>query len=339
MMQYGAAVTELHIFVFTRVTESSVRLSQNTYAYPVYVGFNPIGFLRAFRKAVKVLKSGTGDWVLTSQDAFTHIFALFLQKKCGTALEVQIHTDFLSPYFRSESIKNYIRYYLYRYAVRRADTIRVVSPRIADSVQRDLGVISDRITILPIFVDIKNSVNTPSINVHKKYPQYDFIVLMASRLTREKNIGLAIGAFRRVAEYYPKALLLIVGSGPEKDNLESHIKRFELNQNVIIEPAVPSETLAAYYATADLFLLTSNYEGYGRTLVEATAAKLPVITTDVGIARDLFVHGATGYIVPVGSRDDLEKGLLWAIGDYPRFKAFGEKAGAMLLDKPPSEEA
>ena len=57
--------------------------------------------------------------------------------------------------------------------------------------------------------------------------------------------------------------------------------------NVIFEKWIDRETLFSYYKTVDLFLVTSLYEGYGMTLVEAQAAGCPIISTDVGVAREV----------------------------------------------------
>ncbi len=73
--------------------------------------------------------------------------------------------------------------------------------------------------------------------------------------------------------------------------------------------------MASYYKTADLFLLTSNYEGYGRTIIEAMAAGCPVVMTDVGIAGEIIKDGYDGSVVPVGDAKKLEESLLKLIGD------------------------
>jgi glycosyltransferase involved in cell wall biosynthesis len=362
---YGRVVEELRVIVFSRNSGKAVQLARNVWAYPTQTMFSFFFFFDFYRIAKKNISenhvfspktekasarggslsagrqgvSGGKSWIITSQDAFTHCAALFIRRKLGVPVEVQVHTDFLSPYFRRESLKNYLRYKLYSYAVQKADTIRVVSPRIAENIERAFQIQPERITILPIFVDTRVIAQAPlEFNLRKKYTQFDFIVLMASRLTKEKNISLALEGFDVLVRHYPRAGLLIVGDGPERQNLEQRTKNLELTSNVIFESAVSFEKLVSYYKTADLFLLTSNYEGYGRTLVEAAAAKLPVITTDVGIAHQLFVNGVTGTIIPVGDRAALIAGLQEAIRNYQKYKAFGEKAGAMLLDKPESYE-
>jgi glycosyltransferase involved in cell wall biosynthesis len=57
--------------------------------------------------------------------------------------------------------------------------------------------------------------------------------------------------------------------------------------------------------TADLFLVTSNYEGYGMTIVEALAAGCTVVSTDVGCAREVIQDGVNGFVVSVGDTNVL----------------------------------
>ena len=133
-----------------------------------------------------------GNSVITSQEAFTNIVAVFMRWRFKIPLQIQIHTDFLSPYFKSESFKNFFKYWGYILGIKNADTIRVVSKRIKDSLGSIVHSQSSVFSVLPIWVDIDKIKNTPiTIDLHKKYPQFDFIILMASRLTKEKNISLA----------------------------------------------------------------------------------------------------------------------------------------------------
>lgn len=69
--------------------------------------------------------------------------------------------------------------------------------------------------------------------------------------------------------------------------------------NTVLEPW--TNDLASYYKGADVYLLTSNYEGYGRTAVEAAACGLPVVMTDVGLAGEFIVDGFNGIVCPVGN--------------------------------------
>lgn len=320
MADYGSLVEELHIIVFTKfqIRNLKIQILKNVCVYPTNSRFKLFYFLDAYKIAGKVIKSlshKANQWLITTQDPFeTGLVGYLLKKKFKIPLQVQIHTDFLSPYFWRESLKNKLRVWLAKWLVKKADCIRVVSERIKNSLMSNVKSQMSKVEVLPIFVDIPKLQAAPvKTDLHKKYPNYDFIILMASRLAKEKNIGLAIAAFANIQDSIStikNPLLLIVGDGPERRSLQLKTYNLQVENNVKFEPW--TDDLASYYKTADLFLITSNYEGYSLAAMEAAAAGLPVIMTDVGIAL--------GEVVPVGDLRALTAAIKKAI-ENPRFRA------------------
>lgn len=313
MVKYGQLCEELVIVVITKKTWIPVfarldslarlagmtekQLSKNVWVYP---------FCEVF-KAIKNIKKG--DWAVTAQDPFEiGLIGWLIKLIYDLPLEIQIHTDFLSPYFWQESCGNKMRVILAKFLIKRAGQIRVVSARIKKSLI-SLNIDECKITVLPIAVDIKKISEAPiKTNLRKKYSQFDFIILMASRFTKEKNIVLAIDVFKEIVFKYPKTLLLIVGEGAEKKNYESRIMDYGLERNTVIESWTLD--LISYYKTADLFLLTSNYEGYGMAVVEAKAAGLPIIMTDVGVAGYELKTDEDVAIAPVGDKKAIYEAII-----------------------------
>jgi Glycosyltransferase len=157
--------------------------------------------------------------VVSAQDPFECGFAAWLiARRLKAKLQFQIHTDFLSPCFVQESFVNKMRVCVAKFLLPRADGIRVVSERIKNSiiVNCKLKIDNSEIVVLPIFVDVEQiSKNKETHNIHSRYPSASHIILMASRFTREKNILMGLRAMQEVVKRYPKALLLLVGDGPE----------------------------------------------------------------------------------------------------------------------------
>lgn len=114
------------------------------------------------------------------------------------------------------------------------------------------------------------------------------------RLAAQKNFGLAITAFARVAR--PGDTLTIVGEGGARATLERQVASLALANSVLLpgHGAVP-RALAA----ADVFVLSSDYEGVPAVVIEALASGLPVVATDCAVSMRGLV-GAWGTIVPVG---------------------------------------
>ncbi len=290
-------------------------------------------FLRPF-DAVRIgrqIARPHGIDAISAQDpAESGLAGWLLKRATGLPLHIQLHADFFSPHFRRNSWKERLRYWLARFMVPRGDAFRVVSQRIKRSLDSGFKIPHSPIMVLPIFVDRERFANAkPSFDLHQRYPELDFIILMVSRLVREKNFGLALEAFADLLKEFPKAGLIIVGDGPERKNLESRIQYLELTGRVKLEGW--QSDLTSYYKTADLYLLTSNFEGYGRSVVEAAASGLPILMTDVGVAGELIRDGETGRIVLARDRPALMRALLEARRNYPEMRRMAEKAQAEVL--------
>ena len=285
IIDLASVLIELHIIVFNKrsLGLKEEQIAPNVWIYPT----NSVHRWSYVFDAVKLGHRFRNIQVVSAQDPFeSGLAAWFISRRLDTKLQLQIHTDFLSPYFRQESFLNKIRVRLARFLLSKADGIRVVNQRIKDSLIAKFKIPDAKIIVLPVFVDIEKIRQAPiKTDLHKKYSQFDQIVLMASRLTREKNIGLAIEAMNKIIIRQQKTGLIIVGSGPEEKNLKLKAKSHKLEANVLFEPW--TDNLPSYYKTVDLFLVTSLYEGYGRTIVEALACGLPVVSTDVGVAREV----------------------------------------------------
>lgn len=302
MVEYGKHLGELEIVVFAGPHEP-LRLSENVQVYSTKSCCRLMYIPDAFRLIIKLNKIVRADW-LSAQDPFeTGLAAWLANLAVKTKLQMQLHTDVFSPFFAQSSILNRFRVQLAKFLLPRADRIRTVSEKITRSLSAPpLKIIPAKITTLPVFIDFTEIANRPiSVDLKKKYPQFERIVIMASRFAPEKDFPTALEAFRRFMLKWKKVGLIIVGEGPELGRINELIRRFGVSNNVVVESW--NRDIFSYFRTADVYLLSSLFEGYGRTLAEATFAGTPFISTDVGCARELLACGARGYVVPVGDRE------------------------------------
>ncbi len=288
IIKYGDLCNTLHVIVFTKkdLKFTKTQIAKNVFLYPT----NSSSKLKYMYDAIKIGGNITGINLITTQDPFeTGIVGVELARKLKARLEIQIHTDFLSKYFKKWDIKNVFRVFLGKYVLKKADCIRVVSNRIKTSIKVALPHISVTPIVLPVFIDFNKIKDTLiSVDLHKEYPQFDHISLMVSRLEKEKDIKRVIKIFSKIVRNYPKSGLVIVGDGSQRKSLESAVNALKLTENVIFEGWQEDIVkLVSYYKSADLFLNTSLYEGYGRTLVEALASGTLVLSTDVGVATEI----------------------------------------------------
>ena len=306
--EYGRLADEIHVIVFAKKSHryKDTVLPPNIFLHPTNTKTRLGYIFSAIIYARALARRGVKFDLVTAQDPFELGFtAFFIARMVGAKLHLQVHTDFMSPYFTKESLVNRVRSILARYLVRRADALRVVSERIKESLQG----VDVPIRVLPIFVDVEHIVQSPvAKNLKDVYPQFEKHILMASRLSPEKNIELAVLAMSEVAKKSPTTGLVIVGSGVQEKALKEKVRTLNIQSRVVFEGW--QNDLTSYYKTADIFLLTSNYEGYGMTIVEAMAAGCPVVATDVGCVGEVLRHGEQGLIVPVGDKDALVRAIL-----------------------------
>ncbi len=306
--EYGLLVGEMHIVVFTLKNLGLVveKIAENVWIYPTN-SRTRFGYMKDAKKLGREIivdkKFVRGQSLITSQDPFeTGRVGLFLKKKFRLPLQTQIHTDFGSPYFKKVSFLNRLRVFMSGKIIRNSDSFRVVSNKIKNTLVDKYHTDSSKISVLPIFVSIKEN-TTSQIErtvLRKKYPQFNTVILTVSRLAKEKNISFTIKVFFEVFKTYKDIGLIIVGDGVLKRDLENQVKRLGLSDNVIFLGW--QNDISEYYKMADIFINTSYFEGFGMTLLEAGSFGCPVLTTDVGIASDLYIGAEQSFVCPIGGK-------------------------------------
>lgn len=140
-------------------------------------------------------------------------------------------------------------------------------------------------------------------------PDGALILGIVARLHKQKNIKFAIS----ILEKMPQAFLYVAGDGPEEGDLRNYCKEKNLQDRVIFLGSIHGVKLTEFYRAMDVFLLTSIYEGFGRTIVEALSQGLPVVANDIPIARE--VAGPAGRYAALDA-DVWSEAILGACSDH-----------------------
>jgi glycosyltransferase involved in cell wall biosynthesis len=149
-------------------------------------------------------------------------------------------------------------------------------------------------------------------------------ILAVGSLKRQKNHALLLRAFARLTEERP-AVLTILGEGSLRRELERLVAELDLADRVRLPGFVsdPSEA----YRSADLFVLTSDYEGFGNVIVEALASGTPVVSTDCPNGpAEILDGGRYGELVPCGDPDALALGMQHALDTQHDYEALRARA-------------
>lgn len=137
-------------------------------------------------------------------------------------------------------------------------------------------------------------------------------VITISRLHVYKNLIELVEAFKIVSEAHPDWNLKIYGIGPEEDNIRSHIKKLNLENNVKLEGY--TDIVPFVLSKSDIYACTSVFEGFSLVLVEALACGLPVVTYQFPVgAKDLLEGSEAGYLVPMHNKEMLAEKICYLI--------------------------
>ena len=190
---------------------------------------------------------------------------------------------------RRERVYRWLAHRYIPWAATRAAAFRVVNHAEMPELLRTLGVPEDKILVLPsLYLDYE--VFHPRLELPQRYD-----LLFVGRLAPNKGLFTLLEALAQVRQIQPEVTLGIRGEGPLRPALEARIAALGLTGNVTwISRAAGLEDLARIYASARVLVCASTAEGGPRVTVEAMACGIPVISTPVGVMRELLRDGENG---------------------------------------------
>ena len=212
-------------------------------------------------------------------------------------------------------------------AYRMADRVLCNSEAVADSARAFERAPSDRIVVVPNFVDddafdlplpFERAAGRADLGV----PDDAIVIGIVARMRPVKDHASLLRAFAQVHAAHPRAWLVCLGDGPLQAELEGLARELGVADRVRFPGPRPNRPNP--HALLDVSVLCSLHEGFPNTIVEAMAAGRPVVATNVGGTVDAVTEGENGLLVPP-SRPDL---LAAAIGRLVEDAAARERMGA-----------
>jgi glycosyltransferase involved in cell wall biosynthesis/4-amino-4-deoxy-L-arabinose transferase-like glycosyltransferase len=313
------------------------------------VGFDGLALVRLFKslrvaaKAVRRARKEGERPLISAQDPFiAGIAAFYISRFCDVPYEVQEHADFFSGEWRRERpVLNWIMAMDGKFILRRADSVRAVSERVRDHLVDRCKVPWERISVIPVAQDL------PSTRPPVPPSSNPSTIVAPCRFVPQKGLDGLLGAFERLRSEQVPFRARLVGAGPLRGRIAEQIERLGLKDCVTIEPWASQEAL---WRGADLFVLSSRYEGWGRTIVEAMAARVPIVTTEVGCVGSFFRPQIDGRVVPVNDAGALASEIreqlseterrTWMIEQaYERSKTFPERRELVARQQKSWEDA
>lgn len=167
-------------------------------------------------------------------------------------------------------------------------------------------------------------------DIQRARAQYDLdgkiVFLTVNFLHPRKRIDMFLRAFAALKTRVPEAVALVVGSGPEQDALHALARELNVMDAVRFTGFVPDAELPALYGASDVYVHTCKNESFGLSVLEASAAGLPVVAVNEGGPREILAQGVTGLLVEP-TADAVANGML-ALAQDSRQRAQMGAAGS-----------
>lgn len=160
------------------------------------------------------------------------------------------------------------------------------------------------------------------------------IIITVGRLSPQKNHVLLINAFAKVSEKHPEYQLHIYGDGEIREKTESYIKAKGLEEKVILKGRC--NCLGEVLPHAEIFAMSSDYEGMSNALIEAMYVGIPVVTTAVSGTKELIENGTNGFVVSVRDEKAFAEALMRLVENKTLRERFAEKEVDIINKVQPS---
>jgi glycosyltransferase involved in cell wall biosynthesis len=232
-------------------------------------------------------------------------------------------------FYQGAPLRNWLLYYPAEWLCARwTDGLLVMNQ---EDHQRALGLpVRGRVYRVPgVGVDVPDAAAsavgaTEQVRAELGIPPGSPLAIVAGELSPTKNVAQVLRAWQIVVRELPGAFLLVVGDGGQRHHLERLARRLGIAASVRFLGF--RTDLGRLLGAADVLVSASRREGLPRVVMEAMAAGLPVVATDVRGNRDLVIHGETGMSVPPGKHASMAGALARLLRDGALRTALGRRA-------------
>lgn len=213
------------------------------------------------------------------------------------------------------------------WTARRLDGVLVPSQATADDVRRTFGV---DVLALHRIVEGPNAVADSGIDAAEAKKHFALggkqVIGFVGALQPRKNVGFLLEVFAKVAANRPRACLLLVGDGVDRDALTRRAAALGIGDRVVFAGRLLQQEKAQALRAMDVFAFPSLNEGFGLAVVEAMAEGVPPVVSDHGSLPEVVVDGETGFVRPVDDPSQFAAAIEDLLGDAALRRRIGTAA-------------
>ena len=254
------------------------------------------------RKYEKEIISWKPDIIHSQCEAFTYRYAVRLSEKTGAPIIHTYHTlydDYVGYVIPFKRFGRWVIQKLTKLRLKKVDVLVVPTHKV-EKVMLDYG-LKNEIEVIPSGIDLNQHYNRISATKRQEYRRLlgvndnELLLINLGRIATEKNLESLILYYKKAVETIKNLRLIIVGDGPERENLISLCKKLDLENKVIFTGMVDRDKVHNYYQLGDVFVSASNSETQGLTYVEAMANSLPLLCKYDVCLEGVVKQGENGY--------------------------------------------
>ena len=243
------------------------------------------------------------DIIHVQTEGATYRMALRIRKQCSAPLIMTCHTDyahFVFGKYKSLAPVKLLMRLTGKILYRQADRVTVPSQKAAHF--PFLSSVEDRLTVVPNGMEIEkyqNQFSTHERNAFRMSLGIDDrtgVLVTVARLSKEKNIQELISYLPELLKRNADIKLLIVGDGPDSENLYMLTEKLQLWDKVHFTGRIPPENVWQYYAAGDLYVSASTVEVHSMSFLEALASGRPLLCREDDALIGVLEHGINGMI-------------------------------------------
>jgi L-malate glycosyltransferase len=210
--------------------------------------------------------------------------------------------------------------------IRLGRNIVAISKTLKQYLIEDQGLDSKRVHAIQNGIDADRLEITVSKNDLKKSLGLEgkVIIGVVSRVVKEKGHRYLVDAFVKLRDIYPDAVLLIVGDGDYKQELEEYVVKSSISNQTIFSGRV--DNIANYINIFDVFVFPSVFESYALVLLEAMILKTPVICSRAGGLVEIVKNKECGLLVEPGNPDAISEAIIYILHNKERTQDMVDRA-------------
>jgi len=330
--KYAQGVDKLEIIVFSKKGFKKRKIDDRLTIYPTNSS-NKLAYLfDAFNIAKDIYWPDGFDLIVTQDPFLTGWTGWVLKKRFKAPLLVHFHGDFWqNKYWLKERWFNPIFLFLSKFLVDGANGIRVVS----SGIRRKLiaaGVGKKKIRVIPTPIDVGRFIYCEPEKVRsfrEKVHKRSKTIINVGRDDPSKDYDTLIETIKLVREKYSKLSFWQIGADlPLGDKI-----KIDENMVLLSTDKIDQKELVNYYHASDVYVSSSCHESFGKVLVEAMAAGLPVVATDTTGSKEIVRNGISGYLVPIGDSVALARKILHLLNNSDQAKKMGQAGRQIAKEK------